>query len=125
MGVPVGYFSGDTLRLLEDAQILKPVYFVSVPRVLNRIYAGAAATLAGGGFKATLLQKAIDAKLHLLHTTGSTDHLLWDKLVFRKVRSFCHIVDVHSHLCHLDSSPARWQCEDDCLWLGSNCRRCS
>jgi long-chain acyl-CoA synthetase len=123
MGVPVGYFSGDNLRLLEDAQILKPVYFISVPRVLNRVYAGVSAALAGGGLKATLLQKAIDAKLNLLRTTGGRDHLLWDRLVFKKVRSRCRGVDSYSRVYHLDSGPVRWQCEDDWLWLCSNCPR--
>jgi len=87
MGDKIGYFTGDNLRLLEDAQILKPVYFPSVPRVLNRVYAGAAAALLTGGFRANLLQKAINAKLEVLRTTGSRDHLLWDKLVFRKIRA--------------------------------------
>lgn len=85
MGNRVGYFTGDNLRLLEDAQILKPVYFPSVPRVLNRVYASASMALLNGGLKGTLLKKAIDAKTKMLHDTGSRDHLLWDRLVFRKV----------------------------------------
>ncbi|KAF8332328.1 long-chain-fatty-acid-CoA ligase [Cantharellus anzutake] len=87
MGGPIGYFSGDNLRLLEDAQILKPVYFPSVPRVLNKVYAGASAALANGGIKAYLLSKAIDAKQQRLFATGSRVHPLWDGLVFRKIRS--------------------------------------
>jgi len=87
MGCPVGYYTGDITRLLEDAQTLKPVYFISVPRVLNKIYAGASATLANGGLKAFLLRKALDAKEHMLRTTGGRDHLIWDKLVFRKIRA--------------------------------------
>jgi hypothetical protein len=91
-GNPVGFFTGDNLRLLEDAQILKPVFFPSVPRVLNRVYASASTALLNGGLKGTLLQKAIDAKIKGLRETGTRDHLLWDRLVFRKVRhpSFLH-----------------------------------
>ncbi len=32
----IAYTTGDPLRLLEDAQIMKPTMFASVPRVLNR-----------------------------------------------------------------------------------------
>lgn len=41
IGGAIGYFTGDPLRLLEDAAILKPIYFPSVPRVLNRVYQSA------------------------------------------------------------------------------------
>jgi long-chain acyl-CoA synthetase len=37
VGAAIGYFTGDPLRLLEDAQVLKPLLFPAVPRVLNRI----------------------------------------------------------------------------------------
>ena len=87
VGCPIGYFTGDITRLLEDAQALKPAFFPSVPRVLNKVYAGASSTLANGGLKAYLLRKAIDAKEHRLRTTGSKDHPIWDKLVFRKARA--------------------------------------
>lgn len=40
-GVSVGYFTGDPLRLLEDAQVLQPTFFPAVPRILNKIYQGA------------------------------------------------------------------------------------
>lgn len=87
LGVRIGFFTGDNLRLLEDAQILKPDYFPSVPRVLNRVYASASAALLNGGIKGTLLGKAIEAKTKNLHETGSRDHALWDALVFRKIRA--------------------------------------
>lgn len=48
-GVSVGYFTGDPLRLLEDAQILQPTFFPAVPRILNKIYqvANAAGNVPG------------------------------------------------------------------------------
>lgn len=85
MGGSIGYFSGDPLRLLEDAQILRPSYFPSVPRVLNRVYAGAAATMAGTGLKSALLRKAVETKLTELHRSGINTHALWDRVVFKKV----------------------------------------
>jgi long-chain acyl-CoA synthetase len=82
----IGYFTGDPLRLLEDAQLLKPNFFPSVPRVLNRVYQ--AAMLAGDvpGLKGALFRKAIQVKLDKLHSTGDSTHVFWDALVFRKVR---------------------------------------
>lgn len=87
MGNPIGYFSGDNLRLLEDAQVLKPVYFPSVPRVLNRVYASASIALLQGGVKGALLQRAIDSKTKVFRETGNKNSFLWDRLVFGKIRA--------------------------------------
>ncbi|GLB35097.1 putative AMP-binding enzyme [Lyophyllum shimeji] len=83
----IGYFTGDPLRLLEDAQLLKPNFFPSVPRVLNRVYQAA---MAGGnvpGLKGNLFRQAIKTKLDKLHATGDPTHFFWDKLVFRKIQA--------------------------------------
>lgn len=37
-GIGVGFYSGDVTKLTEDAQVLKPTIFPSVPRLYNRIY---------------------------------------------------------------------------------------
>ncbi|KAF9453282.1 long-chain-fatty-acid-CoA ligase [Macrolepiota fuliginosa MF-IS2] len=86
VGGRIGYFTGDPLRLLEDAQLLKPNFFPSVPRVLNRIYQAA---MSGGnvpGLKGKIFKKALDTKLEKLRTTGENTHPLWDRLVFRKIQ---------------------------------------
>ncbi|KAF9001906.1 hypothetical protein BDQ17DRAFT_1357697 [Cyathus striatus] len=87
VGGRIGYFTGDPLRLLEDAQLLKPNFFPSVPRVLNRVYQSA---MVGGnvpGLKGTLFNKAVSTKLEKLHATGDGTHALWDRLVFRKIQA--------------------------------------
>jgi long-chain acyl-CoA synthetase len=38
VGVSIGYYSGDPLKLLDDLAELKPHFFPSVPRLFNRIY---------------------------------------------------------------------------------------
>ena len=37
-GAQVGFFRGDIKTLVNDIQELKPTIFVSVPRLLNRLY---------------------------------------------------------------------------------------
>lgn len=73
------------MRLLEDAQILKPNFFPSVPRVLNRLYQSAMAAGNVPGLKGALFKKALQTKLDRFHGTGAVTHAFWDKLVFRKV----------------------------------------
>lgn len=85
VGGAIGYFTGDPARLLEDIQVLKPHFFPSVPRVLNKIYQGALAAGDVPGFRGAIFRKAVAVKLERLHATGDNLHAFWDKLVFRKV----------------------------------------
>jgi len=87
LGGCVGFFTGDPLRLLEDAQFLKPHFFPAVPRVLNRVYQSAMAAGNAPGLKGTLFRMAVQAKLEQLHKTGINTHPLWDLLVFSKIRA--------------------------------------
>src|ERR1700761_973573 len=79
LGGQIGYFTGDPLRLLEDAQILRPTFFPSVPRVLNRIFQGAQVAANIPGFKGNIFRKACEVKLKKLHETGENKHIFWDK----------------------------------------------
>ncbi|KAF8905973.1 hypothetical protein CPB84DRAFT_1813952 [Gymnopilus junonius] len=102
IGGRIGYYTGDPLRLLEDAQILKPNFFPSVPRVLNRVYQAA---MVGGnvpGLKGTLFKKAIQTKLTRLHQTGEVTHAFWDRLVFRKIQA---VLGGHIQLVTSGSAP--------------------
>lgn len=37
-GAAVGFFGGEILKIMDDLAILKPTIFVSVPRLLNKVY---------------------------------------------------------------------------------------
>lgn len=105
IGGCIGFFTGDPLRLLEDAQFLKPHFFPSVPRVLNRVYQSAMAAGNAPGLKGALFRMAVKTKLDQLHATGINSHALWDFLVFNKV---CHVLGVPN--CAdtiLDEGPSR------------------
>ncbi|ORX34097.1 hypothetical protein BD324DRAFT_653376 [Kockovaella imperatae] len=75
------YTTGDPLRLVEDAQIIKPNLFCVVPRILNKIYAAITAQMNAGGLKGALLRRAVAAKKQRLKETGDNTHRLWDRLI--------------------------------------------
>ncbi|KAJ3167148.1 Long chain acyl-CoA synthetase 7 peroxisomal [Geranomyces variabilis] len=87
VGARLGFYQGDTLKLLDDVAELKPTIFASVPRLFNRIYDKVMQGVkAKGGLAATLFNKAFAAKKAGL-ADGHITHFLWDSLVFGKVRA--------------------------------------
>lgn len=83
----IGYTCGDTTKILEDLQLLKPSVFPSVPRVLNRIAAQIEMQMSGDSFRSKLLRRAVESKLAYHDVDGQVSHAFWDKLIFRKVRA--------------------------------------
>lgn len=66
-GFSHGYFSGDPLKLLEDITVLRPTFFPTVPRILNRVYGKIIDGVnAKGGFSKWLFTKAVNDKLYYL-----------------------------------------------------------
>jgi long-chain acyl-CoA synthetase len=85
-GAQIGFYQGDTLKLLEDVAELKPTIFASVPRLYNRIYDKVMAGVNSASFiKSWLFNTAYNSKKENLKK-GVVTHFLWDWLVFGKVR---------------------------------------
>jgi long-chain acyl-CoA synthetase len=85
-GGSIGFYQGDTLKLMDDCAVLKPTIFASVPRLYNRIYDKVlAGAKAAGGIKTMLFNTAYKAKKYWL-AKGFIRHSVWDKLVFANVR---------------------------------------
>ncbi|KAF9956067.1 Long chain acyl-CoA synthetase 7 peroxisomal [Mortierella alpina] len=83
----IGYYQGDTLKLLDDVAVLHPTIFASVPRLFNRIYDKVLAGVkAKGGIAAFLFNRAYNAKKANLRK-GVLEHPLWDRLVFGAIRA--------------------------------------
>lgn len=87
VGGKVGFYQGDVLKIMEDIAELRPTLFVTVPRLLNRIYdkiiSGAQ---AGGVIKKTIFKLALRTKLDILRDEGTVNHWLWDRIVFNAIR---------------------------------------
>ncbi|OQS06607.1 long-chain-fatty-acid-CoA ligase, partial [Thraustotheca clavata] len=85
-GASIGFFQGNTLKLMDDLGELRPTLFVTVPRLLNKIYDKIVnGANAGGGFKAWLFKFALETKMANLKR-GYTSHPLFDKLIFSKIQ---------------------------------------
>merc|ERR1719277_625875 len=86
-GARIGFYQGETLKILEDLQALRPTIFPSVPRLLNRIHDRLRAQVEeAGGLKAKLFHMGYHAKEQGLRD-GSFTHGLWDRLVFSKIKA--------------------------------------
>lgn len=87
LGFKIGFYQGDVLKLMSDCEALKPTFFVSVPRLFNRVHDKVKAGVeAKGGFSKWLFDYAFETKLANLRSDGSMTHWLYDRLVFATIR---------------------------------------
>lgn len=81
----IGFYQGDTTKLLDDIQILRPTIFISVPRIFNKLYHSVMAKVKEtGGLKQKLFFKAYEKKQKNLNN-GIQKHFFYD-LIFKKIR---------------------------------------
>ncbi|XP_016647754.1 PREDICTED: long chain acyl-CoA synthetase 6, peroxisomal [Prunus mume] len=86
-GVAVGFYQGDSLKLMDDMAALRPTIFCSVPRLYNRIYAGITnAVKTSGVLRERLFNAAYNAKKQAL-LSGKNPSPMWDRLVFNKIKA--------------------------------------
>lgn len=83
----IGFFQGDTLKLLDDIKALRPTIFPSVPRLLNRIHDKLRAGVEEkGGIAKALFDRAFASK-HAYLKDGFVTHKFWDAIIFNKLRA--------------------------------------
>ena len=88
VGASAGFYQGDTHKIIDDIAALQPTLFVSVPRLLNRIYDKVKQNIdKTGGISKILFDMAYRSKLENLHNYGELNHWFWDRLVFKKVKA--------------------------------------
>lgn len=87
LGASIYFSAADPLILKADLLLIKPTFFVSVPRLYNKFFDAINSKLkAATGLKKTLVEKAIATKLEYLASGCHYTHKLWDKLVFNKIK---------------------------------------
>ncbi|XP_046854706.1 long-chain-fatty-acid--CoA ligase 5-like isoform X2 [Xenia sp. Carnegie-2017] len=83
-----GFFRGDVKLLLDDIQLLRPTFFASVPRLLNRLYDKVISNIeSSSGLKKCLFYKAFESKRADLKKGQISKNTLWDKIVFHKIQA--------------------------------------
>lgn len=86
-GFKIGFYSGNIQTLFDDIQLLKPTIFPSVPRLFNRIYEKIYSALnKKSNIMQSLINKGVDQKVKKINATGQYTHVLWDKLLFNKIK---------------------------------------
>lgn len=86
-GMRAGVFSGDKKKLFEDIAILKPTFFLSVPRLFNKIYDLMRLKISSLPYlKRVLVENAIKAKIFKLRHFGKLESWFYDKVVFNKMK---------------------------------------
>lgn len=87
-GYKLGFYQGDPLKLIEDAQALQPTLFCAVPRVLNRVYDKVMDGVSKApAIKQYLFNRALRVKTENYLYDGSLTHTLYDALVFKKIKA--------------------------------------
>ncbi|KAJ2772588.1 medium-chain fatty acid-CoA ligase faa2 [Coemansia nantahalensis] len=82
----IGFYSGDTANLLDDARVLQPTFMIVIPLLLNRIYERlVSATVGAGGLTGFLSRAGFRAKVQSARMGQGPRHALWDRLVFGKI----------------------------------------
>jgi len=73
--------------LFDDINALKPTFFATVPRILNRIHGKIMDSVnAAGGAKKWLFERAVAVKTEYLNTQGAFTHAFYDRVVFKKIK---------------------------------------
>jgi long-chain acyl-CoA synthetase len=88
LGMQIGIYQGDPLKVFEDIQVLKPTFFLTVPRVLQKVYDGIMGKISNAGFIGrTIFERALSVKLQNYHNYGQITHSIYDRLVFNKIKA--------------------------------------
>ncbi|CAK4669691.1 unnamed protein product [Aphanomyces euteiches] len=83
----IGFYQGSAQKVVDDLVALRPTFFTSVPRLLNKFYDKiTSAAKAAGGLKTWLFDYALDVKLKNLKK-GYNTHFLYDALVFSSIKA--------------------------------------
>lgn len=79
-GATICFYSGDLRRIKDDLAIVRPTFFVGVPRLFNRFYNLIQESISKKPpFVKFLINLAIKQKLANAKQCGTRNHQFWDK----------------------------------------------
>eukprot|EP00878_Enallax_costatus_P005018 GHUV01005278.1.p1 GENE.GHUV01005278.1~~GHUV01005278.1.p1 ORF type:complete len:528 (+),score=95.01 GHUV01005278.1:432-2015(+) len=90
LGACIGYYSGDTRKILDDCVALKPTVFAGVPRVYERVYTGVTDKVKkAGGLKRVLFNIAVSYKRFWMRLGFPTHRAspLANRIVFKNTQA--------------------------------------
>ena len=88
VGASIGFYQGNILKMMEDVALIRPTLFITVPRVLNRIYDKVQAGVKEkSSITKCLFNFALGFKKNALREDGNVKNALFDSLVFKKVKN--------------------------------------
>ena len=94
-GTAIGFFQGNTLKIVDDLKVLRPTIFPSVPRLYNKIYDKIIGGVRqAGGIKEAMFDRAFAAKQYWLQR-NYIQYGFWDTLVFNGVKAKVGLDRVH------------------------------
>merc|ERR1711976_159921 len=77
-GAAIGFYQGETLKIVEDIKVLQPTLFPSVPRMFNKMYEKISGKMdETKGMKGKLIQHAKQRKEGKLQK-GKVKSVVWD-----------------------------------------------
>ena len=86
-GGRIGYYQGDTRKIVDDLRALRPTVFCSVPRLLNRVYDAIKANIKKQGRVVDyLFNWGLTDKLYWLEHNQDKYSRFFDPLLFDRVR---------------------------------------
>ncbi|VDK51081.1 unnamed protein product [Anisakis simplex] len=86
LGIPIGYYSGDILKLNDDLKTLRPTLLPLVPRLLTRIYDKVIAELDKSLLKKTIFNLSLAYKSFELQRGIVRNDSFVDRLILKRLR---------------------------------------
>lgn len=87
-GARLGFYSGETKKLIEDLSALKPTVLPLVPKMMNAIYSGVKRSIMPHPVKRLVYRIAIYMKERDLKKGIISRETIWDKLMFSRIQEF-------------------------------------
>lgn len=81
-------YGGDMNKLKEDLELVRPTFFCSVPRLLNKFHDMISKKIAEQtGVSGFLARQGLKSKIHKVETSGGYTATIYDALIFRKTKA--------------------------------------